>query len=510
MLPGLVPPAFSGSPHHHPGGGGAGGMLPLLQQAAWLSSRANSLPQLSAPGAFTAAGIPTPSTVVGGFPFPPHPLLGHHHPGLVASVTTAASSHHLHHHHHGLLTTTASSARGPLSVSPPILGAGSPSFSAGGGSSPTSSGSDDPRRPSSDHRLQDVGPEPPAKRGRAGSGADQELICPVCSIAVRSEDLPDHFLTEIKCLDNIRSLSPIAVMRANNNVSRSSSADGRRSMIGSPHHHHHVGGGHSSLLVSPKRSPNSSMSPSSNNNNNNHSPSAGSGILSAGFLENRWERFERIRNKRRERIGVKERYSARSPPTSAVSGHSITDIIGRRRSRDNNADHHGGSKEDNGAAGEDIDIGEEDSLSDCGSGAGGGRSAAAATETSDQTMAGNQYTEADVLRCLKKDEDALGGGGKRREDSVYGDEEDEEDVAEDGAGNRYEEEKRMRVSDNDNNGGGGMRCPSCREGMQRPVLNVGCWHLKCEHCWLRAVGTSKQCRICSAAASVRDLRKVFV
>ena len=211
-----------------------------------------------------------------------------------------------------------------------------------------------------------------------------EIICPICSIAVRREDLVEHFETELKCLDNIRTLSPIT---------RPSSRTSQRP-----------------YSVSPNKS--SSLSPSS-----------------PGYLENRWERFERIRSKRRERIGVK----------------SI-----RRQQQLQRQDIHD----------EDIDIG--DSLSDCGS----------ASETeSNQTFGPTQYTEADVLRELSEPE----------------------------------------VNQNEGRGvEGGMRCPGCSSSMVTPVLNIACWHLKCEKCWLRAVGTSKCCALCASPASVKELRKVHV
>ncbi|XP_023343927.1 uncharacterized protein LOC111713320 [Eurytemora carolleeae] len=205
-----------------------------------------------------------------------------------------------------------------------------------------------------------------------------ELICPICSIAVRREDLVEHFETELKCLDNIRTLSPIA-----RPVSRSYS-------------------------TSPNKS--SSLSPSS-----------------PGYLENRWERFQRIRSKRRERIGVK--YQRRAQRLELAE------------------------KE------EEIDIG--DSLSDCGS---------ASDTESGSAFGPMQYTEADVLRSL----------------------------------NEPAEER------TENNNTSGMKCSSCSLSMITPVLNTSCWHLQCERCWLRTVGTSKICSTCSAPASVRDLRKVHV
>ena len=215
-----------------------------------------------------------------------------------------------------------------------------------------------------------------------------EAVCPICNITMRWEDLPDHFDTELKCLDNIRSLSPIT---------RPTSSSSSRPFSASPN---------KSLSISPS---------------------------SPGRLENRWQRFERIRNKRRERIGAK------------LQRHSIKNLIESQ-------------PED-----QDIDIG--DSVSDCGS---------ASDSEGTQPFGPLQYTEADVLRCLS------------------------------------EEDKDESMDSQEDNANTGISCPTCPGKMSTPVLNVSCWHLKCEKCWLKAVGTKKVCSICSGPASVKELRRVHV
>jgi len=216
-----------------------------------------------------------------------------------------------------------------------------------------------------------------------------EAICPICNITMRWEDLPEHFDEELKSLDNIRSLSPIT---------RPTSSSSSRPFSTSPN---------KSLSISPS---------------------------SPGRLENRWQRFERIRNKRRERIGAK------------LQRHSIKDIID---TQDND---------------QDIDIG--DSISDCGS--------ASDSEGNSGQFGPLQYTEADVLRCLSEDE------------------------------------KDESMDNSEDNTNSGISCPTCPGKMLTPVLNVSCWHLKCEKCWLKAVGTKKVCSICSGPASVKELRRVHV
>ena len=221
-----------------------------------------------------------------------------------------------------------------------------------------------------------------------------EAVCPICNIAMKWEELPEHFQTELKCLDNIRTLSPIA--------RPSSSSSSYRPYSSSPNK--------SSLSISP---------------------------TSPGHLESRWQRFERIRNKRRDRIGAKQ------------ERHAIKDLTEMKTEAE-----------------ADIDIG--DSLSDSGS---------ASDSESVQTYGPLQYTEADVLRCLSDDNN---------------------DITDD---SETEDENANTKT---------VACPTCHGKMSTPVLNVSCWHLKCEKCWLKAVGTKKVCSICSGPASVKELRKVHL
>jgi hypothetical protein len=229
----------------------------------------------------------------------------------------------------------------------------------------------------------------------------EEAICPICNITMRWQDLPEHFQTELRCLENIRSLSPIARPASSSSSSRPFSSSPSKSL---------------------------SLSPSS-----------------PGHLENRWQRFERIRSKRRERIGAKLQRRAE---------HQVPRVDQSIVEQEPEAD---------------IDIG--DSGSDCGSGAGSDG------EQGGSSPGHGQYTEADVLRALNV-------------------EEDDGDAMESGAEEGGEE--------------GAIACPSCSSRMRPPVLNVSCWHLKCERCWLKAVGTQKTCSTCNGPASVKDLRRVHV
>lgn len=229
----------------------------------------------------------------------------------------------------------------------------------------------------------------------------EEAVCPICNITMKWQELPEHFQTELACLDNIRSLSPIA----------------RPSSVSSSYRPYSSSPNKSSLSISPGQT----------------SP--------PGHLESRWQRFERIRSKRRDRIGAKQERQS----------HAIKELSEMKTDAE-----------------ADIDIG--DSLSDCGS---------ASDSEHGQSYGPLQYTEADVLRCLSDD---------NNDDSV-----------ESGEARQDENANTKAVS-----------CPTCQHRMTTPVLNVSCWHLKCEKCWLKAVGTKKVCSICSGPASVKELRKVHI
>ena len=232
-----------------------------------------------------------------------------------------------------------------------------------------------------------------------------QAVCPICNISLKVEELSDHFQAELKCLDNIRSLSPIA--------RPTSSSSSYRPLSSSPNK--------SSLSLSP---------------------------TSPGHLESRWQRFERIRGKRRERIGAK------SGEIVSPGRHTTKQVTEMKTEAGQEAD---------------IDIG--DSLSDTGS--------ASDSESGAGQYGPLQYTEADVLRCLSETE----------------------------AETETRDESSESHDENDNSRGACV-CPVCEGRMVTPVLNVSCWHLKCEKCWLKAIGTKKACSICAGPASVKELRKV--
>ena len=54
------------------------------------------------------------------------------------------------------------------------------------------------------------------------------------------------------------------------------------------------------------------------------------------------------------------------------------------------------------------------------------------------------------------------------------------------------------------------KCAVCWETLKMPaVASVNCWHVCCEECWLRTLGTKRLCPHCSSITNPSDLRKVF-
>ena len=53
-------------------------------------------------------------------------------------------------------------------------------------------------------------------------------------------------------------------------------------------------------------------------------------------------------------------------------------------------------------------------------------------------------------------------------------------------------------------------CNICFDSYTKPVVSVVCWHVHCEECWLRALGTKKLCPQCKIIIQPRDLRRVYL
>ncbi|KAM9312110.1 uncharacterized protein PAF06_010017 [Gastrophryne carolinensis] len=53
-------------------------------------------------------------------------------------------------------------------------------------------------------------------------------------------------------------------------------------------------------------------------------------------------------------------------------------------------------------------------------------------------------------------------------------------------------------------------CHICLDAYTVPVASIQCWHIHCEACWLRALGTKKLCPQCNTITSPSDLRRVYL
>ncbi|XP_029442358.1 E3 ubiquitin-protein ligase Rnf220-like isoform X1 [Rhinatrema bivittatum] len=53
------------------------------------------------------------------------------------------------------------------------------------------------------------------------------------------------------------------------------------------------------------------------------------------------------------------------------------------------------------------------------------------------------------------------------------------------------------------------KCHICLESYTVPLTSIQCWHIHCEQCWLRTLGSKKLCPQCSTITSPADLRRVY-
>ncbi|XP_056426192.1 E3 ubiquitin-protein ligase Rnf220-like isoform X2 [Hyla sarda] len=53
-------------------------------------------------------------------------------------------------------------------------------------------------------------------------------------------------------------------------------------------------------------------------------------------------------------------------------------------------------------------------------------------------------------------------------------------------------------------------CHICLDAYTVPVASIQCWHVHCEGCWLRALGSKKLCPQCNTITSPSDLRRVYL
>ncbi|XP_030051119.1 E3 ubiquitin-protein ligase RNF220 isoform X2 [Microcaecilia unicolor] len=53
------------------------------------------------------------------------------------------------------------------------------------------------------------------------------------------------------------------------------------------------------------------------------------------------------------------------------------------------------------------------------------------------------------------------------------------------------------------------KCHICLDSYTVPLTSIQCWHIHCEQCWLRTLGSKKLCPQCSTITSPADLRRVY-
>ncbi|XP_048687765.2 E3 ubiquitin-protein ligase Rnf220 [Caretta caretta] len=53
------------------------------------------------------------------------------------------------------------------------------------------------------------------------------------------------------------------------------------------------------------------------------------------------------------------------------------------------------------------------------------------------------------------------------------------------------------------------KCHICLDSYSVPLTSIHCWHIHCEQCWLRTLGSKKLCPQCNAITSPADLRRVY-
>ncbi|XP_032872365.1 E3 ubiquitin-protein ligase RNF220-like, partial [Amblyraja radiata] len=54
------------------------------------------------------------------------------------------------------------------------------------------------------------------------------------------------------------------------------------------------------------------------------------------------------------------------------------------------------------------------------------------------------------------------------------------------------------------------RCHVCMASYSVPLASIQCWHIHCEECWLRTLGSKKLCPQCNAITSPHDLRRIYL
>ena len=53
-------------------------------------------------------------------------------------------------------------------------------------------------------------------------------------------------------------------------------------------------------------------------------------------------------------------------------------------------------------------------------------------------------------------------------------------------------------------------CNICMDSYRTPLVSTVCWHVSCEECWMRALGTKKLCPQCKVIIQPKHLRRIYL
>lgn len=69
---------------------------------------------------------------------------------------------------------------------------------------------------------------------------------------------------------------------------------------------------------------------------------------------------------------------------------------------------------------------------------------------------------------------------------------------------------KSRIRDLEKNSKNKIKCLICLEDPKDPAVSVCCWHVHCEMCWLRTLGSRKLCPQCNLITTPTDLRRIYM
>lgn len=337
-----------------------------------------------------------------------------------------------------------------------------------------------------------------AKRTRY-SLADGEC-CPICGLHLAHSEIEAHYKKELEILSKV-SEGLIQKLPFNTIEGADVNHSGFRSQT--HHQHHHSNQHHSEQQIHHQHPQHHHHQQHAMEPLNKQHMSAKNPLEIAP--RSRWDTFQRIQRNRQSRIRVKLSRRAGKRPDEILEeeGHEPPQQLEEQQHRQKMQTQHrklgpAGHNEDcvhsnDNTNDDDIDIVSCDK----------NNSSLSSTEgPQDWHIYGPvQYTEADVLACVSDAEKENNEEANTRD----GNDSQSNNSNSNGAIESIEL-LRLKVEELERLN----RCSKCQEPIQKPVVNISCWHIKCETCWLRTLGTSKCCTVCGVKSVPADLRKVYV